>query len=182
MKNINYQDIISLKLCDSIDVKGYFTRNWSGTLLNVLSSENIPNKDRIWLVTRFLPDRENHLFMLWCAENALNQRLMSNLDPRSIAAIQAKRDWLDGKITIEQLDDAASSAWMVAHEGCEYREFAWSAWFAVWSDNEAFAATNTANESAMAAQAAEGWDYKALEYARGKQIEYLKKIVTEKDI
>ena len=54
-----------------------------------------------WLATQpgVLTERELHEFGLWCAEQV--RHLMT--DPRSIAALDAKRAWLDGKISDEQL-------------------------------------------------------------------------------
>lgn len=39
------------------------------TLLEILRSK-IPVKDRIWVITRFLPDNENRKFAIWCARQA----------------------------------------------------------------------------------------------------------------
>ena len=63
-----------------------------------------------------------HEFACWCAEQAL--KLVDNPDPRSLAAIQAKRDWMAGKITDGELaaaGDAARAAGNVA------RAAAWGA-------------------------------------------------------
>ena len=55
-------------------------------------------------VTRIL-----HEFACWCAEEAL--KLVPTPDPRSVAAIQAKRDWLAGKISDDDLAAARDAAW-----------------------------------------------------------------------
>jgi len=49
-----------------------------------------------------------HLFACDVAEEAL--ALVGNPDPRSVAAIAAKRDWLDGKIDDAQFDAAWDAA------------------------------------------------------------------------
>ena len=61
-----------------------------------------------WLATQpgVLTERELHEFGLWCAEQV--RHLMT--DPRSIAALDAKRAWLDGKISDEQLKKAEKDA------------------------------------------------------------------------
>lgn len=62
----------------------------------------------VWLATRpwVLTERELHEFGLWCAEQV--RHLMT--DPRSLAALDAKRAWLDGKIDDEQLEKAEKDA------------------------------------------------------------------------
>lgn len=62
----------------------------------------------IWLATRegVLKERDLHEFGLFCANQV--KHLMK--DPRSLAALQAKRDWLDGKIDTVQLNSAAAYA------------------------------------------------------------------------
>ena len=41
------------------------------SLLQILSL-NIPDEDRVWAVTRFLPDIENRKFAIWCARQCNN--------------------------------------------------------------------------------------------------------------
>ncbi len=53
-----------------------------------------------------------HEFACQCAENAL--ALIDNPDPRSVAAIEAKRRWLNGEITDEELADTWTAAWTAA--------------------------------------------------------------------
>jgi len=67
------------------------------------------NRRVIWMrdVTNIL-----HEFACRCAEDAL--KLVPKPDPRSIAAIKAKRDWLDGKIGGEELIAAERAASWVA--------------------------------------------------------------------
>jgi hypothetical protein len=58
-----------------------------------------------WLdATRIL-----HEFACQCADDAL--ALVDNPDPRSVAAVAAKRKWLRGEITDEELDAARADAW-----------------------------------------------------------------------
>jgi len=62
----------------------------------------------VWLATQpgVLTERELHEFGLWCAEQV--RHLMT--DPRSIAALDAKRAWLDGKINDKLLKKAKNDA------------------------------------------------------------------------
>ena len=48
-----------------------------------------------------------HEFACWCAERAL--KAVENPDPRSIAAIEAKRKWLRGEIADDELSAACSA-------------------------------------------------------------------------
>lgn len=63
-----------------------------------------------------------HEFACWCAEQALS--LIDNPDPRSIAAIDAKRKWMRGEISDDDLAAVAAAAWAAA----------WAAsWTAAWA-------------------------------------------------
>jgi len=75
-----------------------------------------------------------HEFACWCAEQAL--ALIDNPDPRSIAAIEAKRKWLRGEIGDDQLAAAFDAAGAAA--GAAARDAAWAAtraaaWAAAWA-------------------------------------------------
>ena len=122
-----------------------------------------------------------HEFACRCAEDAL--ALSDSPDPRSIAAIKAKRDWLKGKITDKELaaardtawaartavwaakaaaGDVAGAAWDVAWDAGAAKAAAGDAWdaavWAVWA-----AAGDAARDAAGAAWDAAGaaWDAKA---------------------
>jgi len=73
-----------------------------------------------------------HEFAYWCTEESL--KLIKNSDPRSIAAIQAKRDWLGlaGKITDAQLAAAASAREVAASAREIVADAAGDAWAAAW--------------------------------------------------
>ncbi len=60
-----------------------------------------------------------HEFACLSAEWALN-KFVKNPDPRSLAAIQAKRDWLKGKITDQELAAAYSAANSAAYSAAYY--------------------------------------------------------------
>src|SRR5690606_26484179 len=62
-----------------------------------------------------------HEFACWCAERAL--RLVDDPDPRSLAAIEAKRKWLRGEIMDAELGAAGAAAWDAAMA---------AAWDAAW--------------------------------------------------
>ena len=100
-------------------------------------------------------DKEKHEFGLWAAEQV--RHLMK--DPRSIAALDAKRKWLDGEISDEELKKARDAAWDAAWDvardtarhstraawdaaGTAGRDAAWDARDAAW--DAAWAAAGTA--------------------------------------
>ena len=98
------------------------------TALDVLELNRVSPDDRLWAVLReeFIPAPLLHEFACRCAEQAL--RLVEQPDPRSIAAINAKRAWLRGEIDDEKL----AAAWAAAQAAA--RDAAWdSARAAAWA-------------------------------------------------
>ncbi len=85
---------------------------------------DVPDKDRIWTLTRpnSLPAKLHRLFAAACAEKACQDAGWT--DPRSLAAIQAARDFAEGKITAEELQAARAAAWRAAQVAVE--EGAWA--------------------------------------------------------
>jgi hypothetical protein len=95
-----------------------------------------------------------HEFACRCAEDALAR--IENPDPRSIAAIAAKRAWLKGDITDHQLDAAGAAAWAAAWgaAGVAARVAAGdAAGGAAWA-----AACDAAWDAARVAARVAGWD------------------------
>ena len=83
-----------------------------------------------------------HNFACDVAEEALNKRREAGdkIDPRSTTAIEAKRKWLRGEITAEDLaaawDAARDAAWDAAWDAA--RDVAWgAAWDAAWDAQNA---------------------------------------------
>ena len=104
----------------------YLSLPWSRTLLEIADMKEVPPENRIWLITAFLPDKENRLFAVWCARNALI--FMANPDPRSVNAIDVAEQFAHGNATAEELDaawDAARDAWGAAWDAA--RDAAWGA-------------------------------------------------------
>jgi hypothetical protein len=108
----------------------------------VLTLEDIFNLDisvehKLWVLLReeLIPAPVLHEFACRVAEQAL--KWISDPDPRSVAAIAAKRAWLRGEITDEQLREARVSAIILSWPADESlamfaanasaREAAWSA-------------------------------------------------------
>ena len=146
---------------------------------------SVPIEDRFWVVLRdgVLPDRTLRLFAAACAEKACQDANWT--DPRSLAAIQAARDFADGKITAEELDaawaaaDAAwSEAWAAADGKITAEELgaaADAAWSEAWS---AAARAEAARAEAAEADAAARAEAARAE-ARDWQLKTLLQLISE---
>lgn len=86
------------------------------TALDVLGLEGVSAVDKLWAVLReeFIDADILHEFACRCAEYALS--LVDNPDPRSVAAIEAKRKWMRGEITDKELAAARDAAWAAAED------------------------------------------------------------------
>ena len=91
-----------------LDAIGARKERWSALDILRLPTEEVSAEDRLWAASFLIPDKILHEFACRCAEEAL--KLVPNPDPRSVAVIAAKRAWLRGKITNEQLDAARAAA------------------------------------------------------------------------
>jgi hypothetical protein len=119
----------------------------SATLLDVLLSD-IPTKDRVWVASCALGERDARLFACWCAE----QVLPDDCDPRSRAAVDTARRFAYGKATREGLRAAWVAAEAAAWEAAESAATLAArnaAWNATWE-----AAYDAARKAAWAAT----WD------------------------
>ena len=90
------------------------------TALDVLNLPDVSVQDKFWSVLReeFIEAPTLHEFACRCAEYALS--FVEGPDPRSIAAIEAKRKWLRGEITDAELDVARGEARDAAHDTAMY--------------------------------------------------------------
>ena len=102
--------------------------------LNVLELD-IPASDKLWAVLReeMLSAEALYEFACRVAEHALMKERKDGRepDPRSWAAIAAKRKWLRGEITEEEL----SAAWAAARDAA--RDAAWAtavSWAVSWAE------------------------------------------------
>ena len=90
------------------------------TALDVLELPDFGTDDKLCAVlcSEFLPDEILHEFACRCAEYALS--FIEKPAPRSVAAIEAKRAWLRGEISDDELAKARRTAWDAA-------------WYSAWS-------------------------------------------------
>ena len=136
------------------------------TALDVLNLPDVSAQDKLWSVLReeFIEAPILHEFACRCAEYALS--FVENPDPRSIAAIEAKRKWLRGEITGAELYDA----WDVARDDTMYVAM--------------YAARDAALNAAMAAAMAAAWAATmddAWDAAREHEVEILRELLEEGD-
>ena len=95
-------------------------------------------------------------FALWCAESV--RHLM--MDPRSIAALDVTRQYLDGNATLEQLRAAREAAERATNESS-------------YANAAAYAARAAARASAYAADCASAWAAaRAADYAAAREAAY----------
>ena len=109
MKSITYEEFLEFGPCYLGDPKkkalmdSIAQRQDRWTALDILELKEIPDVHKLWAVLHeeLIDDEELHKFACLCAERALNR--VENPDPRSVAAIAAKRAWLRGEITNKEL-------------------------------------------------------------------------------
>ena len=120
---------------------------WSA--LDVLALDGVSNTDKLWAVLReeFIDAPVLHEYACRCAEYALT--FVREPDSRSIAAIEAKRKWLRGEIS----NDDLTAAWAARAAAWAARAAAWAAWDTAW------AARAAARAAADAAARAAAWEH-----------------------
>jgi hypothetical protein len=131
------------------------------TLIEVLKSEDVSHSDRIWTATKFLSDKQNREFALWCARSLKTKEANTFID-----TIEK-----EGKATQEELNEADRA---VAY---------WAAyWAAYLAENQAvdLAANQAAGWAAGWADWAAGWATYG-DNVRQKQINKLIEIIKAKE-
>lgn len=150
---------------------------WSA--LDVLALDGVSNTDKLWAVLReeFIDAPVLHEYACRCAEYALT--FVREPDSRSIAAIEAKRKWLRGEISNDDLTAAraaaGAAAWAAADAaaGAAARAARAAARAAAW-DAAWYAARDAAWTAARAAA-------RAAAAAREHEIEILRELLEEGD-
>lgn len=103
---------------------------------------------RTELTRRVDVSAELHEFACMCAERTLSR--LENPDPRSVAAIEAKRAWLRGDISDSELAAAREAAWYAATSNAAR----YAVWYSSWAATSG-ASWAAAVDAALAAGAAE---------------------------
>ena len=154
MKTVTYDDVVAMEPCWLETPQGrrrlryYAKKRERWTALDVLRLSRVSVEDRLWLVLRpeLIDEPVLHEYACRCAEYALT--FVADPDPRSVAAIDAKRRWVRGEIGDDDLDAAWAAAWDAAWAAA--RDAAWAAARA--------AARDAAWDAARAAARDAAWD------------------------
>ena len=199
MKTVTVEQFRKFGPCwlETAEGRGKFARiaaiknEW--TALDVLNLLDVSVQDKFWSVLReeFIDAPILHEFACRCAKYALS--FVESPDPRSIAAIEAKRKWLRGEITDAELAAACDAAWDAAHDAAMYaariaarvaaQDVAWviarviaqdAAWAAAKAAVRA-AAWAAANDAALDTACA------ARDAAREHELEILRELLEEGD-
>lgn len=145
---------------EKLESIGRRKERWTAVDILDLPEDEVSAEDKIWAVTRtgLIEDEKLHEFACRCAEEALKR--VDNPDPRSVAAIEAKRKWLRGEISDEELTAASDAAMAAARS---------AAWAAAWA-----AARDAAWDAARAAARSAAWSA-----AWKKQVDMLRELLAE---
>ena len=91
-----------------LDEIGARKAEWTALDILRLPNDEVCAEDRLWSARWLIEDGIMHEFACRCAEESL--KLVKNPDPRSVAAIAAKRAWLREEIEDGELDAARDAA------------------------------------------------------------------------
>ena len=126
MKTITYEDFVSFNPCWLTDeeernehaaqLARYRAMRDKWSAIDILRLDEVDAEDRLWLVLReeLIDAPILHEFACRCADRAIAR--IGKPDSRSVAAIEAKRKWLRGEISDDELD----AAWDAALAAAKY--------------------------------------------------------------
>ncbi|PWL71025.1 MAG: hypothetical protein DBY27_03105, partial [Clostridiaceae bacterium] len=160
MKTVTYEQVLAMEPCWLYTAQGrrrlkrYMARlGGEATAVDILRLSRVPMDERFWLVLRedFIPATILHEFACRCAERALSW--IENPNPRSVAASAAKRAWLRGEISDEELDAAMTAAMgaAMAASGHAARAAAFAAAWSAAGDAARHSAWNAAGHATRTA-------------------------------
>ena len=132
MKRVTIDEVMSWHPCENYTrkrVTDLFAGRETITALDIFDLD-IPDEDKLWAVLRpgLIPEPTLHELACRFAEAALSKERSAGRepDPRSWAAIEAKRAWLRGEATDEELraarvaaEDVPEAAWAAAWTAAE---------------------------------------------------------------
>ena len=117
LRGVTVTDILSWRPCCEYTeryIRKLFAKRKKLNAADILKLR-IPFEDRLWVICReeMVPDDIFHLWACWCAERALKRERKAGREPdkRSWAVIEAKRQWMRGEISDEDLAVARAAAW-----------------------------------------------------------------------
>ena len=173
MKKITVREIMKFGPCDRYNVFTVFKLIKFGKIPLEILDLPISKSDKFWLLLRpeYIPIKQLHILACDFAQDVAHM----NPDPRVQAAIDAKRLWIDGKITDEELEKAADAA----------RAASWDADAAAWAtakDTAAWAAARAYAAASSATDAAARAAWAARADTETKQIERVRKVFIDMGI
>ena len=122
MKKITAEMIMDKEPCE--DWTEERVRKYIGkgkTLKEILEIKEVSEEDRIWCVTRFLPDKTNRAFAIWCAQQC-------RTDVQEIKDyIKVIKRYYAGKATDEELMAAKRAAYWAAYWAADGAAAYWAA-------------------------------------------------------
>ena len=145
MEKITVREIMKFGPCDRYNVFTVFKLiKFGKTPLEILDLD-LPRNDKFWLLLRPKYISEKRLHLLAC--DFAQEVAYLNSDPRVQAAIDAKRLWIDGKITDEELKKARDAAYAARADAAAAwaADAAADAVAAAWAADAAWAATADAD-------------------------------------
>ena len=148
MRQITYQDIMSMDPCSSHRPSKYIPVTWTGTILDILKLPNVAPTEKLWVAYRVLDDKTLRLFAVACARRALSR--VENLDVRSLIAVNLAEAYAHGRCTAEELSAAKQGAYAAAADA---HAAAAAAAAAAYADAHAAAAAYADAHAAAAAAA-----------------------------
>ena len=173
MKSVTYEEFKGFGPCwvetpegrRKLERIGRRKERWTAVDILDLPDSEVSAEDKLWAALRpeLIEEATLHEFACRCAEEAL--KLVENPDPGSVAAIEAKRKWLKGEITDQELDAASAAAIDASAAAIDARA----------SAIDARAAARAAWDAARAAwDARDAWDA-----ARKKQVRMLWELIAD---
>jgi len=165
----------------------YIRTPWSHTLSDILVMETIPEKDRIWVASKMLPDKQLRYFAIWCAREAIALQDINNIDSRTMDVLWFAEEYANGNLHENDLSaaraaagDAAGAAARAA-AGAAAGDAAGAAARAAARAAAGAAAGAAARAAAWAAARAAAWAA-AWAAAEDAQIECLKRLINGEHI
>ena len=184
MKSVTYDQVLNWNPCwletaegkNKLEEIGKRRERWTVWDVLELPESEVSKEDKMWAVLReeLIDAPVLHEFACRCAEEAL--KLVDNPDPRSVAAIDAKRRWLRGEISNRELEEASaaasSAAWATSR----------ASWAAAWASRAAaWASWAAARASWAAAWASWAAAWAACDAAMDTQIAILKELLNQQE-
>jgi len=174
MKKITVREIMKLGPCSYYSEEKVTDLIGEGkTPLEILDLE-IPKSDKFWLLLRpeYIPIKQLHIL----APDFAQEVAYLNPDPSVQAAIDAKRLWVDNKITDEELEKVYAAAWSTTVRAAPWSAAKAAAWVAAYAAADSTWAARAAARAARAAAAAGAADIET------KQIEMVKKVFIDMEV